>query len=136
MRLARVVAQKKKAGAAPGLMAARWPSRQAAWMLLACLPFGPVVTSNDTFWPSLRVARMQHDRRKPAPDVPFRQKLRYSPRRVLFQVVKHRSGTTAKLSILSAALPCRTFLEIETSSGQRPVYISYLRNTRTWQLEP
>ena len=25
---------------------------QAAWMLLACLPFGPVVTSNETFWPS------------------------------------------------------------------------------------
>src|SRR4029453_7403811 len=24
-------------------------------MLLACLPFGPVVTSNETFWPSLSV---------------------------------------------------------------------------------
>jgi len=28
---------------------------QAAWMFDACLPFGPWVTSNDTFWPSLRV---------------------------------------------------------------------------------
>src|SRR4051794_41616726 len=26
-------------------------------MLLACLPFGPVVTSNDTFWPSLSVLK-------------------------------------------------------------------------------
>src|SRR5437667_1291306 len=26
-------------------------------MLLACLPFGPVVTSNETFWPSLSVLK-------------------------------------------------------------------------------
>jgi hypothetical protein len=29
----------------------------------------------------------------------------------------------------------RTFLEIETSVGQRPVLFSYLRNYQQWQLE-
>ena len=31
--------------------------RQAAWMLDACLPFGPWVTSKLTFWPSFRVLK-------------------------------------------------------------------------------
>src|ERR1700686_2482465 len=30
----------------------RQPARYTAWMLEACFPLGPVVTSNDTFWPS------------------------------------------------------------------------------------
>jgi hypothetical protein len=30
---------------------------QAAWMLEACFPLGPWVTSNDTFWPSLSVLK-------------------------------------------------------------------------------
>ena len=35
----------------------REPRRRVtpAWMLLACLPFGPVVTSKETFWPSFSV---------------------------------------------------------------------------------
>src|SRR5215510_14289901 len=43
----------------PGLIADLPPARggQTVWMLLACLPFGPVVTSNETFWPSLSVLK-------------------------------------------------------------------------------
>src|SRR5439155_15045088 len=48
---------KRKPGMAPGFDGCCLPRAgdQAAWMLLACLPFGPVVTSNETFWPSLSV---------------------------------------------------------------------------------
>src|SRR6185436_18236741 len=33
------------------------PLAYAAWMLDACLPLGPCVTSKETFWPSLRVLK-------------------------------------------------------------------------------
>jgi CspA family cold shock protein len=50
----------------------------------------------------------------------FFPKIAYSPRRVLFQAVKH-----ALYDRRLASFYRRTFLEIETSAGQRPVFISF-----------
>ena len=53
-------AGKKKGRAVPGLSFPRGGKgvvRQTAWMLLACLPFGPLVTSKETFWPSFSVRK-------------------------------------------------------------------------------
>src|SRR5689334_5920709 len=49
---------RKKAGRAPGSHYDSYERvRYTAWMLLACLPLGPVVTSNETFCPSLSVLK-------------------------------------------------------------------------------
>src|SRR5690349_16700281 len=48
---------KKKPGHEAPALLTRVRCDQDAWMLLACLPFGPCVTSKETFWPSFSVLK-------------------------------------------------------------------------------